>query len=310
MRCLDLSLPTPEENLAADEALWEGVEAGGAEVLRFWEAPAPFVVLGYANRAAREADLAACRARGVPVLRRVTGLKGEALRDLIARLRRLDPKPGARFARVDNPPVVPDIFVRRSESGWVVELNSQTLPRVLVNRRYHAELSAGAPGGVRHFLAECMASANWLMRALDQRARTITMVATELVRQQQGFFEQGVGGLRPLTLRQVASAVGLHESTASRATAHKYLACERGVFDLRYFFTPALASTEGERDVSTETVRRRIADLIAAETADSVLSDDQLVRLLNAEGFDVARRTVAKYRESLNIPTANMRKTG
>jgi RNA polymerase sigma-54 factor len=241
-------------------------------------------------------------ARGdMVVLRRVTGLKGDALRDLLGRVRALDPKPGTRFARVDNPPVIPDIFVRRNGAGWVVELNTQTLPRVLVNRRYHAELSTGAIGGARHFLSECMASASWLTRALDQRARTITVVATELVRQQQGFFEQGIRALRPLTLRSIADAVGLHESTISRATAHKYLACERGVFELRYFFTPALASTEGERDVSTETVRRRIADLVATETADTVLSDDQIVRLLNAEGFDVARRTVAKYRDQLKL---------
>lgn len=235
------------------------------------------------------------------VLRRVTGLRGDELRDLLARLRTLDPKPGARFARADNPPVTPDIFVRRGAAGWVVELNAQTLPRVLVNRRYHAELSSAVPGGARHFLSECMASASWLTRALDQRARTITLVATELVKQQQGFFEQGVAGLRPLTLRQVANEIGLHESTVSRATSHKFLACERGVFELKYFFTPALASTEGERDVSTERVRRRIATLIAGEAADSVLSDDQLVKLLNAEGFDVARRTVAKYRDQLKL---------
>jgi RNA polymerase sigma-54 factor len=241
-------------------------------------------------------------ARGdMVVLRRVTGLKGDALRDLLDRLRALDPKPGARFARVDSPPVVPDVFVRRSAAGWVVELNSQTLPRVLVNRRYHAELARGASGKARHFLSECVAGATWLTRALDQRARTITLVATELVKQQQGFFERGVGGLRPLTLRQVASAIGLHESTVSRATAHKYLACERGTFELKYFFKPGLASTEGERDVSSETVRRRIAALVAAETADTVLSDDQLVKLLNAEGFDVARRTVAKYRDQLRL---------
>lgn len=235
------------------------------------------------------------------VLRRVTGLKGDALRELLARVRALDPKPGARFLRVDNPPVVPDIFVRRGGAGWIVELNTQTLPRVLVNRRYHAELASGAISSARHFLAECLANANWLTRALDQRARTITMVATEVVRRQQGFFEQGIRALRPLTLRTIAEAVGLHESTVSRATAHKYLSCERGLFELRYFFMPALASTEGERDVSTETVRRRIAELIAAETVDTVLSDDQIVRLLNAEGLAVARRTVAKYRDQLRL---------
>jgi RNA polymerase sigma-54 factor len=241
-------------------------------------------------------------ARGdMALLRRVTGLRGEALAALLARLRSLNPKPGLAYGGEPATAVEPDVFVRRTPSGWNIELNSAALPRVLVNRRYHAELARGATGPARQFLSECMASARWLVRALDQRARTIMLVTTELVRQQEGFFLHGVRALRPLTLRNIAEAVGLHESTISRATSNKYLFCDRGTFELKYFFTPALASTAGERDVSTETVRRRVRELIAAETADSVLSDDQICQLLLAEGYDVARRTVTKYRKAMKL---------
>ncbi len=241
-------------------------------------------------------------ARGdTSLLRRVTGLRGEALAELLARLRSLNPKPGLAHGGEPATAVEPDVFVRRTPSGWNIELNSAALPRVLVNRRYHAELARGATGPARQFLSECMASARWLVRALDQRARTIMLVTTELVRQQEGFFLHGVRALRPLTLRHIAEAVGLHESTISRATSNKYLFCDRGTFELKYFFTPALASTAGERDVSAETVRRRVRELIAAETADSVLSDDQICQLLLAEGYDVARRTVTKYRKAMKL---------
>jgi RNA polymerase sigma-54 factor len=241
-------------------------------------------------------------ARGdLATVRRATGLRGDDLAALLARLRALDPKPGRAFGGEASLAVVPDVFVRRTGTGWSIELNTATLPRVLVNRRYHAELARGAQGPARQFLDDCLASARWLTRALDQRARTITTVATELVRQQEGFFLGGIRALRPLTLRHIAEAVGLHESTISRATANKYLACDRGTFEMKFFFTPALTSTDGERDVSNETVRRRVRELIEAETADSVLSDDQLVRHLRAEGYEVARRTVAKYREQMSL---------
>ncbi|MFN3286814.1 MAG: RNA polymerase factor sigma-54 [Sphingomonadaceae bacterium] len=241
-------------------------------------------------------------ARGdLATIRRATGLRGDDLAALLARLRALDPRPGRAFGGETSLAVVPDVFVRRTATGWSIELNTATLPRVLVNRRYHAELARGAQGPARQFLDDCLASARWLTRALDQRARTITTVATELVRQQEGFFLSGIRGLRPLTLRHIADAVGLHESTVSRATANKYLACDRGTFEMKFFFTPALASTEGERDVSNETVRRRVRELIEAETADSVLSDDQIVQHLRAEGYEVARRTIAKYRDQMKL---------
>jgi RNA polymerase sigma-54 factor len=151
-----------------------------------------------------------------------------------------------------------------------------------------------------------VASANWLLKALDQRARTIVRVASEVVRVQQGFFEAGVSQLRPLTLRQVADTVELHESTISRVTANKYLLCERGLFELKYFFTSGVGTGDGEA-ASALAVKDRIARLIAAE-GDDVLSDDSLVDLLKAEGFDIARRTVAKYREALGLGSSVQRR--
>ena len=139
------------------------------------------------------------------------------------------------------------MFVRRSKGGWLVELNNAALPRVLVNRRYHAELKRGPQDKAsKAWLGECLASANWLVKALDQRARTIVKVATEIVKQQQGFFEQGVSALKPLTLAKVAEAIEMHESTVSRVTSNKYLACDRGMFELKYFFGSGVASDGGE----------------------------------------------------------------
>ena len=241
-------------------------------------------------------------------LRRLCGVRGDELTALIRTLRTFNPKPGLAFGGEPAQAVQPDIYVARSPRGWSIELNGATLPRVLVNRTYYAELSRGAKGPAKTFLADCLASANWLVKALDQRARTIVKVATEIVRQQEGFFEHGVRHLRPLNLRVVAAAVGMHESTVSRVTAHKYLMCERGIFELRYFFTPALIVVGGETSVSTESVKRRLRELIAAETPDGVLSDDKLVELLHAEGLDVARRTVAKYREAMHIGSSVQRR--
>ena len=222
---------------------------------------------------------------------------------MIRCLRRFDPKPGLRYGRDNNPTVTPDVIVRRTAKGWAIELNQATLPRVLVNHGYHAELARGAKGPAKSFLSECMSSANWLSKALDQRARTIVTVSTEIVRHQEGFFERGVHHLRPLNLKTVAAAVGMHESTISRVTSHKYLSCERGVFELKYFFAPGLAVVGGGdgEGVSTTAIKRRIRELIGLEASDSVQSDEALVETLKREGFDVARRTVAKYREQQNL---------
>ena len=243
-------------------------------------------------------------------LRRICGVDEEDLGDMIRELRAYDPKPGCRFAqgeRVES--VVPDVFVARRVNGWAIELNSATLPRLLVNRSYYTELSQGPQDRQsKAWLSECLASANWLVKALDQRARTIVKVASEIVKQQDGFFRSGVEHLRPLTLRAVAEAIGMHESTVSRVTSNKYLSCDRGLFELKYFFTSAIQSNDGGDAVSAEAVKSHIKALIAAEAANAILSDDQLVELLRAKGFDIARRTVAKYREAVGIGSSVQRR--
>jgi RNA polymerase sigma-54 factor len=250
-------------------------------------------------------------ARGnLGALRRICGVDDEDLADMIRELRAYDPKPGCRFVqgeRVDA--VVPDVFVGRRAGGWAIELNGATLPRLLVNRRYYAELAAGAQDrNSKAWLSECLASANWLSKALDQRARTIVRVCIEIVKQQDGFFRHGVAQLRPLTLRQVAEAIGMHESTVSRVTSNKYLSCDRGLYELKYFFTSGIQSADGGEAVSAEAVKSHIRALIAAESPDAILSDDQLVELLRANGFDIARRTVAKYREAIGLGSSVQRR--
>ncbi|MBC7985829.1 MAG: RNA polymerase factor sigma-54 [Sphingomonadaceae bacterium] len=234
-------------------------------------------------------------------LKRLCHVDDEDLADMIQELRGYDPKPGCRYGGEPVQSIVPDIFVAPAKSGWAIELNAATLPRLIVNRGYYVELS-GAPGDKesRAWLNECLASANWLVKALDQRARTIVKVATELVRRQEAFFKRGVEHLRPLTLREIAEAIGMHESTVSRVTSNKYLSCARGVFELKYFFTSGIAGMGEESEAaSSEAVKSHIRALIAAE--EKILSDDKLVELLNARGFDIARRTVAKYREAIGI---------
>ncbi len=241
-------------------------------------------------------------------LKRLCGVDDEDMADMIRELRGYDPKPGCRLGGEPAQAVVPDLFVARRGTGWAVEINAATLPRVLVDRRYYAELSSGANDKAgRAWLSDCLASANWLVKALDQRQRTIVKVAAEIVKQQEPFFLRGVAHLRPLTLRTVADAVGLHESTVSRVTSNKYLSCARGLFELKYFFTSAIQAADGGEAVSAEAVKAAIKGLIAAEGA-AVLSDDTLVERLNAEGFDIARRTVAKYREALGIGSSVQRR--
>lgn len=242
-------------------------------------------------------------------LKRICGVDDEDLADMIRELRSYDPKPGCRFGGEAVPSVVPDIFVARRGTGWAVELNAATLPRVLVNRAYYVELSGGRNDKAsKSWLSDCLASANWLVKALDQRQRTIIKVASEIVRQQEAFFLHGVAHLRPLTLRQVADAIEMHESTVSRVTSNKYLSCARGLFELKYFFTSAIQSADGGDAVSAEAVKSAIKALIGAEDPKAILSDDTLVDLLRERGFDIARRTVAKYREALGIGSSIQRR--
>ncbi|HEV7289073.1 RNA polymerase factor sigma-54 [Sphingomonas sp.] len=242
-------------------------------------------------------------------LKRICGVDDEDMADMIRELRSYDPKPGCRYGGEPVPAVTPDIFVARRAEAWAVELNSATLPRVLVNRAYYTEVSAGPQDkGSKAWLSDMLASANWLVKALDQRQRTIIKVASEIVKQQEAFFRNGVSHLKPLTLRQIADAIEMHESTVSRVTSNKYLSCARGLFELKYFFTSAIQSSEGGDAVSAEAVKSAIRTLIQAEDPKKILSDDTLVEMLNAKGFDIARRTVAKYRESMGIGSSVQRR--
>ena len=241
-------------------------------------------------------------------LKRMCGVDDEDMADMIRELRGYDPKPGCRFGGEPTRAVVPDLFVARTKDGWAIELNGATLPRVLVDRGYYTELSGTKQDKTsKAWLSDCLASANWLVKALDQRQRTIIKVATEIVKQQEAFFLNGVTHLRPLTLKQVAEAIEMHESTVSRVTSNKYLSCARGLYELKYFFTSGIQATEGGEAVSALAVKNAIRALIANEGA-KILSDDTLVDLLNAKGFDIARRTVAKYREALGLGSSVQRR--
>ena len=242
-------------------------------------------------------------------LQRMCGVDAEDMADMIRELRQYDPKPGLKFGASQIESVTPDVFVARKGKGWSVEINSATLPRLLINRSYYVEIASGPQDKAsRAWLSECLASANWLVRALDQRQRTIAKVATEIVKQQEAFFNAGVSQLRPLTLRTVAEKIGMHESTISRVTSNKYLSCARGIFELKYFFTSGIAAADGGEAVSAEAVKSAIRTLINAESPAAILSDDTLVDMLNAKGFDIARRTVAKYREALGIGSSVQRR--
>ncbi|EGP09692.1 RNA polymerase sigma-54 factor RpoN [Bradyrhizobiaceae bacterium SG-6C] len=248
--------------------------------------------------------------RDIASLRKICGVDDEDIADMIGEIRHLDPKPGLKFGSAKAQSVVPDVYVRPGpDGGWHVELNSDTLPKVLVNQTYYSQLSKTIrKDGDKSYFTDCLQNATWLVRALDQRARTILKVATEIVRQQDGFFTQGVAHLRPLNLKAVADAIQMHESTVSRVTANKYMATNRGTFELKYFFTASIASADGGDAHSAEAVRHRIKQLIDAESPTAILSDDTIVERLRGDGIDIARRTVAKYREAMRIPSSVQRR--
>jgi RNA polymerase sigma-54 factor len=248
--------------------------------------------------------------RDLAALRRICGVDDADLADMIAEIKRLNPKPGLAFSSALVQPIVPDVFVRQgADDGWLVELNHDTLPKVLVNQSYYAQVSkTSTKDSEKSYLAECLQTATWLVRALDQRAKTILKVASEIVRQQDAFFVHGVQHLRPLNLKTVADAIEMHESTVSRVTANKYMATSRGTFEMKFFFTSAIASAYGGEAHSAEAVRHRIRQLIDAEKAGNILSDDTIVDELRKAGIDIARRTVAKYREAMRIPSSVQRR--
>jgi RNA polymerase sigma-54 factor len=245
--------------------------------------------------------------RDFAMLKRLCGVDEEDLLDMMAEIRQLNPKPGCSFEAGISEAITPDVVVRAAPDGsWQVELNPDTLPRVLVNQSYFARISK--TGNDYAFLSDCLQTANWLTRSLDQRAKTIMKVASEIVRQQDAFLMNGVSQLRPLNLKTVADAIKMHESTVSRVTSNKYMLTPRGLFELKYFFTVSISAVEGGDSHSAEAVRHRIRQLIVQEAPDNVLSDDDIVDTLKRGGVELARRTVAKYREAMNIPSSVQRR--
>ena len=243
-------------------------------------------------------------------LKKAVGVSMDELSEMVVEIKGLNPKPGLQFGSVQVQPVIPDVIVKGASDGsFLVELNSETLPRVLVNRSYYAYVrKANSSEKDKVYLTDCLQSANWLVKSLDQRARTILKVAEEIVRQQDGFFMHGVSHLRPLNLKTVAKEISMHESTVSRVTSNKYMATSRGVFEMKYFFTSAIAAAGVGEAYSSESVRYRIKELIGSETASTVLSDDKIVEILKKDGIDIARRTVAKYRECMGIRSSVYRR--
>ncbi len=256
------------------------------------------------------ANLDLLATRDMAGLRRACDVSDEDLTDMISEIKMLEPKPGLKFGKSSVQTIVPDVFVRqRPDGGWLVELNNETLPKVLVNQAYYATVSKTTKlEKDKTYLSDCLQTANWLVKSLDQRARTILKVSKEIVKQQDAFLTHGVQYLRPLNLKTVADAIEMHESTVSRVTSNKYMATSRGNFELKYFFTSSIPSSGAGEAHSSEAVRYRIKQLIDNEAATKILSDDKIVELLKVERIDIARRTVAKYRESMRIPSSVQRR--
>ncbi|MFZ1815208.1 MAG: RNA polymerase factor sigma-54 [Rhizobiaceae bacterium] len=248
--------------------------------------------------------------RDFQALTRLCGVDGEDLGEMVQELRSLNPRPGSAFETEAVRAVAPDVLVSaRPDGSWAIELNSETLPKVLVNRTYFATVKGSCRNDTeKEFLVDCLQTANWLTKSLDQRAQTILKVAGEIVRQQDLFLAHGIAHLRPLNLRTVADAIKMHESTVSRVTSNKYMMTPRGLFEMKYFFTSGVSSVEGDEGHSAEAVKHRIRQLVAEEAPDAILSDDTLVDMLKSEGIDIARRTVAKYREALKIASSVQRR--
>ena len=247
--------------------------------------------------------------RDIKGLAKACGVDAEDVADMIDEIKALDPKPALAFDHSIAQPITPDVLMRPAPGGgWIIELNTDSLPKVLVNNHYYAHVSSQTRSKKeKQYITEQFQSANWLVKSLHQRATTILKVASELVQQQSAFFAKGVQHLIPLVLRDIAEAIEMHESTVSRVTSNKYMATPRGIYELKYFFTPAIAATGGSV-LSAESVRHRIKALIDEEEPKKILSDDKIVENLKSEGIEIARRTVAKYRESMRIPSSVQRR--
>jgi RNA polymerase sigma-54 factor len=245
-------------------------------------------------------------------LAELCGVNEAYLKDMIGDIRSLNPKPATDFDHLIVQTAIPDVLMKKLPKnlggGWRVELNTETLPRVLVNNEYYKEVAKTAKQKKdKEYLSNKLASANWLVRSLDQRAQTILKVAAEIVEQQDAFFNYGIEFLQPLTLKDIAEVVDVHESTVSRVTTNKFIGTPRGLFELKYFFSTALISEEGISH-SAESIKARVKTLIDEEDPKKILSDDKIVYILKSEGIDIARRTVAKYREALHIPSSVQRR--
>lgn len=249
-------------------------------------------------------------ARNLPALMKVCGVDQEDIAEMVSEIRALNPKPALQFDHAPTQLATPDVMMRASPGGgWLIDLNPDTLPKVLVNQRYASKVTGGARSKEdKEYISERLQSANWLVKSLHQRATTILKVATEIVRQQDAFFHKGVTHLRPLILRDIAEVIGMHESTVSRVTSNKFMTTPRGVFELKYFFTASIQSADGQAAHSAEAVRHRIKTMIDQESPQDVLSDDKIVEILRSDGIDIARRTVAKYREAMRIPSSVQRR--
>ncbi len=241
-------------------------------------------------------------------LKRICNVDDEDFAEMLAELRSYDPKPGIAYGGGVSAAIVPDVLLAPAQGGWDIAINPASLPRLVVNRPYYLSLRGGCSGAeAKAWLREKLSDANWLIKALDQRQKTILKVTAEIVEQQEGFFRRGISELKPLTLRIVADAIEMHESTVSRVTSNKYLHCPRGTFELKYFFTSGVGSADGD-GASSAAVKAAIRSLTDAEDAKNVLSDDRLVELLKEQGYDLARRTVAKYREAAGIGSSVQRR--
>ncbi len=245
----------------------------------------------------------------VSKLKRLCDVDDEDFAQMLAELRAYDPKPGCRYGRSEQSAIVPDVIVESAaKGGWSIRINEETLPRLVVNREYYVELNQGAPDRkAKAWLNEQLGEADWLIRALDQRQKTILKTASEIVKRQEGFFREGVSAMKPLTLREVAESIEMHESTISRVTSNKYLCCPRGTFEMKYFFSSGVPHADGE-GASSQAIKARIKAMCDGEEPPKILSDQKLVDLLKAEGFDLARRTVAKYREAIGIGSSAQRR--
>jgi RNA polymerase sigma-54 factor len=271
--------------------------------LRQVEAPTP--AHSDAARLLEHLDLLATR--DYVRLQRLLKIDAEALKAALQVLQGLNPRPGAELRSQDVEYVIPDVIVRRVQGQWRVELNPEVTPRLRINNLYAGLIQRGRRGEDMNYMRNALQEARWFIKSVQSRNETLLAVAEAIVRRQQDFFEHGEAAMRPLVLREIAEELGLHESTISRVTTNKYMHTPRGVVEFKHFFSSHVGTADGG-EASSTAIRARIKQLVAEEPANKPLSDSRLTQLLEAEGINVARRTVAKYRESLGIPPSNERK--